>query len=901
MFDKVTAMSERETTSHSPELGGDNNGSVVVAVRVRPLEGLSIEAGGALSMSRFTAQQRMHRRGMSAQEGDKPAVRVGVDHKTVVVLDPDNLQYIRESFVFNHVFSPVLLDESLMGTDGGSVGDIARPSGDVYGGISSSGGYNSGVLGCCTKGTKLSAEDRRAELEQQEVYELLGAPLTEHFMKGHNSCLFAYGQEGSGKSYTLSGTARCVGVIPRICKDLLSRASAPCRSPPCEAQRKQEAVKNNVLPLQVSHMSFALRSAYTSAKSGGNFSSPIKNAPPTVLPPSLRNKQNASRVEVTISYMEVCNDWVRDLLKPKRDRDPQCGDADSCTYGSDAFERLKVRYYPRHGPGVEGLTTINVRTWEECWSYIQYGNMERQQLISLRKTHGHTHTIFRITSPKVGPFDECITSVECSPKIDVVELSSVGCLKNSRSPPNTAGITTYEDCRRQLREFNAVQRSLGVLSRVLQAVASGSKNAPYRENLLTHLLSDGLVGGSLTIFCATVLSDVCAHAETLTTLRYAAQTCSTICCMKPNVASVASTGCLNQKQLGTTVESVSPRFEGSTPTVGNDVRGMTTSVSLPFWSDCSGSRAGAVGAASDDGSPSKNGAKGAFCVECLPYIPGAKVERVGTDSYVPPNNCSGVTNITALNQGGCSGPGTLLRRDQQTVGLPPLTGSAGVSSSPRVSWSERLKASASFNNLGCGNTSRGGVEGWQLRSPSSVSDKPSSPSTSAFSSPRNLLRPSSLVPNSGTAVTDSPLQPHTPNRGVGRVSALASSFLILTSPSAVAPSGRIAGLTALGGAHDVISASGVTTGAFPSEVLGGSPIHSWTQHGFLGSPEFVRKKESRRNLVKVFTPEELQPSLASPESCSPKQSCPPTPILSTKNNPTLKPLATSNPVSPTVK
>ena len=40
---------------------------------------------------------------------------------------------------------------------------------------------------------------------------------------GYNVCIFAYGQTGAGKSYTMMGKADDEGIIPRLCKDLFEK------------------------------------------------------------------------------------------------------------------------------------------------------------------------------------------------------------------------------------------------------------------------------------------------------------------------------------------------------------------------------------------------------------------------------------------------------------------------------------------------------------------------------------------------------------------------------------------------------------------------------------------------------------------------------------------------------
>jgi len=55
---------------------------------------------------------------------------------------------------------------------------------------------------------------------QEQVYKDIGAEMLDHAIQGYNVCIFAYGQTGAGKSYTMMGTKEEVGIIPRMCNDL---------------------------------------------------------------------------------------------------------------------------------------------------------------------------------------------------------------------------------------------------------------------------------------------------------------------------------------------------------------------------------------------------------------------------------------------------------------------------------------------------------------------------------------------------------------------------------------------------------------------------------------------------------------------------------------------------------
>ncbi|MGH0161128.1 UNVERIFIED_CONTAM: hypothetical protein FKN15_043329, partial [Acipenser sinensis] len=90
---------------------------------------------------------------------------------------------------------------------------------------------------------------------QEVVFKCLGEGILENAFQGYNACIFAYGQTGSGKSFSMMGTADQPGLIPRLCGALFERVS----------------------------------------KEG--------------------NESHSFKVEV--SYMEIYNEKVRDLLDPK--------------------------------------------------------------------------------------------------------------------------------------------------------------------------------------------------------------------------------------------------------------------------------------------------------------------------------------------------------------------------------------------------------------------------------------------------------------------------------------------------------------------------------------------------------------------------------------------------------
>lgn len=54
------------------------------------------------------------------------------------------------------------------------------------------------------------------------MYDHVGSSLVAKFMEGYNTTIFAYGSTGSGKTYTMFGSA-LDGVVPRAISDIFAR------------------------------------------------------------------------------------------------------------------------------------------------------------------------------------------------------------------------------------------------------------------------------------------------------------------------------------------------------------------------------------------------------------------------------------------------------------------------------------------------------------------------------------------------------------------------------------------------------------------------------------------------------------------------------------------------------
>ena len=62
--------------------------------------------------------------------------------------------------------------------------------------------------------------------DQRFVYNVLGKSVLDSAWEGFHCCLFAYGQTGAGKSYSMIGYGTNRGIVPLACEEIFTRISA---------------------------------------------------------------------------------------------------------------------------------------------------------------------------------------------------------------------------------------------------------------------------------------------------------------------------------------------------------------------------------------------------------------------------------------------------------------------------------------------------------------------------------------------------------------------------------------------------------------------------------------------------------------------------------------------------
>nr|DBA31288.1 TPA: hypothetical protein GDO54_007164 [Pyxicephalus adspersus] len=305
---------------------------------------------------------------------------------------------------------------------------------------------------------------------QEEIYRQCTEKLIEGCFEGYNATVFAYGQTGAGKTYTM-GTGFDVniteeeqGIIPRAVKYLFRLI-----------EEKQQAALEQGLP-----------------------------------PPDFK---------VNAQFLELYNEEILDLFDTTRDIESR-----------NKKSNIKIHEDSNGGIYTVGVTTRNVASEAEMIQCLKLGALSRTTASTqMNVQSSRSHAIFTIhlcqsrVCPKLdteNDLDNRITSESTqinefetlTAKFHFVDLAGSERLKRTGATGDRA------------KEGISINCGLLALGNVISALGDKSKKAthvPYRDSKLTRLLQDSLGGNSQTVMIACVSPSDRDFMETLNTLKYA--------------------------------------------------------------------------------------------------------------------------------------------------------------------------------------------------------------------------------------------------------------------------------------------------------------------------------------------------------------------------------------------
>lgn len=267
---------------------------------------------------------------------------------------------------------------------------------------------------------------------QGDVYEATTRGLLDSVLDGYNATVFAYGATGCGKTHTITGTAQQPGIIFMTMQELFERVA--------ELQETKES-------------------------------------------------------EVTLSYLEIYNETIRDLLSP----------------GAGGKQGLMLREDSNQACSVAGLSSHKPQSVEEVMDLVIRGNAARTQSpTEANATSSRSHAVLQVN---VSLKDR---NADVHEPVTMATLSIIDLAGSER-----ASVTKNRGER--LLEGANINKSLLALGSCINALCDPRKknHVPYRNSKLTRLLKFSLGGNCRTVMIVCVSPSSQHYDETQNTLRYA--------------------------------------------------------------------------------------------------------------------------------------------------------------------------------------------------------------------------------------------------------------------------------------------------------------------------------------------------------------------------------------------
>lgn len=191
-----------------------------------------------------------------------------------------------------------------------------------------------------------------------------------------------------------------------------------------------------------------------------------------------------------VSYLEIYLEKIRDLLRPSRDN-------------------LEVRESRHKGLWVEDLTEVYVSSYSETINLIRKGELNRTVAATAMNAHSsRSHSLLIINLHQ----SNLKTAAKTTSRVIFVDLAGSEKVEKTKAE----GLT--------LKQAQSTNKSLLTLGLVIRALQTKASHVPYRDSKLTRLLTDSLGGNSKTHLVVTCSPAAYNLEETISTLRFGAQT-----------------------------------------------------------------------------------------------------------------------------------------------------------------------------------------------------------------------------------------------------------------------------------------------------------------------------------------------------------------------------------------
>ncbi|NXL17732.1 KI20A protein, partial [Setophaga kirtlandii] len=361
------------------------------------------------------------------------------------------------------------------------------------------------------------------ETTQSEFFEGSMKDIIRAYINGVNGLVFAYGVTNAGKTFTIQGTPKDLGILPRsldvIFNHIRGRHYLKMNFKPYlsndvkkledEQVKQEEALKTAILASlkEVSDQMLlkAVLEVFTVATFlfllSSDFCFYEKNFVPLDIHKT--NMQQRTQASVWISFCEIYNEYVYDLLSVLSTSKPQ--------------RRRVLRICEDQGGNcyIKDLKWINVQSTEEGCRLLKVGNKNRSFACTrMNEQSSRSHCIFSIRLLKLTD--------EHQPRVlGVSELSFCDLAGSERC--NKTHV--FGD---RLKEAGNINNSLHILGKCIAALKQNQNPKmkpsyiPFRESKLTRLFQQFFCGKGKACMIVNINQHTSTYDETLHVMKFSA-------------------------------------------------------------------------------------------------------------------------------------------------------------------------------------------------------------------------------------------------------------------------------------------------------------------------------------------------------------------------------------------
>ncbi|XP_025936256.1 kinesin-like protein KIF20A [Apteryx rowi] len=364
------------------------------------------------------------------------------------------------------------------------------------------------------------------ETTQSEFFEGSMREIVRAYVNGVNGLVFTYGVTNAGKTFTIQGSSKDFGILPRsldvIFNHIRGRQYLKMNFKPYlsndvkkleDAQVKQEEAIKTAILASLKEDTESIMNTITNVydlESASSTNSALKSLPSDSLEKKFvpldinrTNIHQRTQASVWISFYEIYNEYVYDLL--------------NVLSTSKSQKRRVLRICEDQGGNsyIKDLKWINIQSTEEACKILKIGNKNRSFACTrMNEQSSRSHSIFSIRLLKLTD--------EHQPRVlGVSELSFCDLAGSERCNKTQA----FGD---RLKEAGNINNSLHILGKCIAALKQNQNPKmkpsyiPFRESKLTRLFQPFFCGKGKACMIVNINQSASTYDETLHVMKFSA-------------------------------------------------------------------------------------------------------------------------------------------------------------------------------------------------------------------------------------------------------------------------------------------------------------------------------------------------------------------------------------------